>query len=136
MYICETCGELISDECYCAKDDALCSCGGTYKEAQRCIFCNEYFIKNIFNICDSCIQNEISLQGAIEYGEYLDKEEVKINSFIAFLFDENQIDCILKNAITELIKGGNYNKEKFEIIAKQFCLNDKYDFVNYLAQTI
>ena len=150
MYICENCGKLreeLSSYDYfdnvdgnpsmsgrAHEEDTYCnSCWGHFVEAVECKICGEWTDANKGNICENCLKEHTNITTAIAYADKtMDKNEVKINSFIADLFDENQIDYILKNAIVEMVNSGNYNKEFFDKKVKDFCYNDKSHFIDYL----
>lgn len=72
-------------------------CHGDFEEAERCKVCNGYHLSNELHggVCDECIdeyRKDFDSCYEISLGE---KETIKINSLLATLFDEGDIQAIL-----------------------------------------
>lgn len=112
MYICEDCGNIV--EFY----DDVCSCYGSFVEAEFCETCQEYRAKLYNGICKQCLEEKISLDNAIYIGSKF-QTKVEVNDFFANVFTSEQISKILEREYKEAC---NLNDNKNEI--KNYCLND------------
>lgn len=147
MKICDSCKKLIEDNdklykySYIGeygdsgvyqKEVRLCSCGGNFVDAIQCEECGSYFssekcMHENHPICGDCFEKIANADSALEYAEYdgFGKDEVKINSFVAYCLGENEINEILKNEIRK-------NPDVFKEKAKEFCLDDPFFFSEFL----
>ena len=122
MYCCTKCGKWteelptayqvhgvssLGDE-YREKFVANCSCGGDFAEAFRCEVCGDWFAtedgcKPIFKICDKCLEEEQTVDNAIEIGEG-DPKSIKLNGFFSSVLGEDKVNEILSAWVKENIK--------------------------------
>lgn len=150
MLICNYCGQVISEdeleikrtattsfhngvgiETYYEDIPESCSCGGDFIEAKQCEICEEWNNPDdIYNeVCEKCLQENATFENALKYGgdEY-GKVNVEINGFIATLLGQEKINQILEDYV-------RLNKlPQDEKVAKEFCLNDKYDFSYFVKE--
>lgn len=147
MYICNRCGNLCCDcdlptytedygfetgvgwrSCPQTFVDS-CSCGGDFVEASRCKLCDEYFDDEHYNgICDVCLDENATYENALLIGEE-NADTIEINSFLLNSFTKEQIEEILKR---ELEQARKIDKAKIDKDAKEYCLDDKGWFAEWL----
>lgn len=150
MYICDNCG------CTCDDDDLPiyeedygfetgigfksmkqtfvdnCSCGGNFVEAQECEMCGEYFAEDDLEggVCKECLEQNATFDNAIELGDE-NKDTVEINGFYASAFTLSEIEEILKR---ELVEAKKLAPDKINTDAKNYCLDDKSYFGEWLSK--
>ena len=78
------------------------SCGGAYDEAVRCPVCYGFFLEEelYIGMCEDCGDEKASeykydFSSCFEIGKMDEKETVKVNSFLAYMYTEQQIEEIL-----------------------------------------
>jgi hypothetical protein len=106
MKICSRCYEVYNDEDVTVEDyiyedtefgriaiatdrylrDCEC-CGGELVEAKECAICGAWIPEDSEDICDTCLENGITLENALEYGEEA-TETVELNGLLAALGKE------------------------------------------------
>lgn len=107
MFICEDCGRLREDVgCYYEAHGELraneCDCGGVFVEAKECPSCGEYINPHGAGLCDNCLENEMTVENAIELGEY-NRESVKLNGFYLSIMTLEQIEYIIKDWVSRTV---------------------------------
>lgn len=116
MYICLECGHIFEDGeekrwsesrgefwgMSCSEEMIGCPiCGGNYEESKKCVICGSAHLEDDLHggVCDECIdeyRNNFDLCDKI-CGE--EKTEIRINSLIASILDEGDIEAILTHYI-------------------------------------
>ena len=89
---CEVWGQTVSRE---EKTCPHCGCD-VYEETEPCKSCGRYLPEcDLYSgYCESCLLDEATTDTCYAVGAY-DKEDVAVNSFFAYIFDESEIDVIL-----------------------------------------
>ena len=140
MLVCEDCGRTYSEDSlvYFTERHGLsaaetrgekfsyyrCDCGGELEEATRCSVCGDW--ANKYGVCRFCLDNNESLDTAIDIGEK-NKDEVSINGYVAFALTEDEINSIL---IEHLKKSHDRSSKKI----KEYCEEDMWYFSGYLEK--
>lgn len=89
--------------------------------------CGEYHSELINGICKDCFKNSANCETAIGYGNtYL--EPIELNGFLVHFFGKDRIEEILTKALDD-----EPNK-KVEEEARRYCMDDQFQFSDYLAQ--
>ena len=122
MYICNNCGaELeysdirVQKDYYNEGDGERWFCphciSENIEEAKSCEICGKNIPQSHFgNICDACIEEECTVDNAIEFGRN-EKTDVKVNEFVAHMLTEEEI-----NELLELIVKYKFSKDKKAVI--------------------
>lgn len=148
MYICKKCGKVYEDEevedveretydeTLCGFGEPLwkrinvdvepCSCGSELVKAKECAKCGEWMPDEPCDICENCVAEYETLENVLEIGaDY--EENFKINGFWASVFDKEEIELILMDALTA-------REEAFRSKAvKNYC-EDDYDYFKGVAE--
>ena len=106
------------------------TCGGAYEKLKECEACMRLCLKEELHngLCESCIMEyEYDLPKCLEIGEK-NKEEIKINGFLAYFFSENEIEEILKKELEETAK-------IIKINCSEYIENDIDEFAKLLKKT-
>ncbi len=145
-FICNDCGKVLDEDELIISEDkvsdyaggtyersATCTCGGSCKEASRCIGCGEYFPDEELSggYCIDCLKESATVNNAIGCGNE-EKSEIKINGFLAYLFSEKEIEEILKVALDKKINESDANAMKAMDEAQDFCMDDACWFAGWL----
>lgn len=109
FYKCEDCGEIYdkmpskTESHYTWGGEYLgeetlsypyCSCGGELSECQTCWLCGEPVEEDENVMCDSCVEENISLENCIEMGNEA-TEKIELNGFLLRSFNREQIEELL-----------------------------------------
>jgi hypothetical protein len=102
-------------------------CNGTFVEAVECKNCGNYTTEedNHYGLCNLCVAEYSTEEIAFILGEKA-PEKVSINSFVRYLFSENEINDILKNYIPQ-----KFTPTELENMIKEFC---GQEMIEYLAE--
>lgn len=140
MYKCYDCGAVFDEPIEreegrgefwgvsCSETVSGCpECRGDYEEAYQCEICGEYFFEDELHsdVCDNCIdvyKNDVDV--CYKIGDE-DTEEIKINCFLATMFNAWEIEAILYNHLK------NTNKE---IDCSPFIDNDRSWFAEKILE--
>lgn len=107
-------------------------CNGEYDETVPCEICGSAHLKEELTsgVCEECIEEyRYNIQTCYEIGKNQDGK-IYINSFLANIFDKDEIEGILLNA---LIKNEEIN---LKIDCKNFIDFDKCWFAERLAEEV
>lgn len=88
----EYCGNI-----YSIKERCCPLCGGDFKETIRCDICSSEYLQDElhFGLCDDCIDCYINdVEICYKFGKK-DEQEIKINGFLATIFEKDAIEEIL-----------------------------------------
>lgn len=104
-------------------------CKGNYKKTVSCEICESAHLENELygGVCIECIdgyRKDAEMCFKVSEGE---KEQIKINAFLASIFDENDIEHILY----EIVKS-----EKGSLDCSKFIDEDLYWFGDRLAEEV
>lgn len=143
-FICMDCGRIFEDEeqktwsesrgefwgVSCSEEMSGCpDCGGDYDEAEQCEICGKDCCKEelICGVCEECIDEASKNFKLCEKICGDEKKEIKINALLASLFDEGDIEQILKE----------YIKDKWQDVdCTPFVVDDKPWFAERLAEEV
>jgi hypothetical protein len=111
------------------------NCGGEYEEATSCSICGSKHLEEDLNggLCDECIdkyKHNIDMCFKVGSG---DTEAVKINCFLAAMFDEKEIEELL---FDRLKKRNGYIKEYIELDCEKFVNSDRSWFGERLLEEL
>lgn len=100
---------------------------GTY--IVKCPICGQYYneLEYCNEICEECqerLERESTTQNAMSLGRDC-RQNVKINSYLLRYFTETQIEVLLETFLID-------NKGFQDQIAREFCLEDKESFNEFL----
>jgi hypothetical protein len=114
MFICETCGHIFDeDEIYSVKEDygqtfdCCPNCGGNFTEAEQCDICGDWTSVDDLHdsVCENCISAyRYDFSECARIGE-IEKEEIKLNSFLVSMFTTAEIEELL---LKELEKSNKF----------------------------
>lgn len=150
MVVCEDCGatldenELVTTRSYvsdymggCYEYSTGCSCGGPVTNAEQCVICGEYFKEDEMHdrICDECLKEEMTVDNAIECGkDGSARTEVSINGFLAFCFNQEEIDSLLTKALEDKINNSDAAVNGAIDNAEEWCKEDLSYFADWLKR--
>lgn len=106
-----------------------CECGGAFVDAEICPVCREYKVKDLCKVCDSCLEEEETVENALLMGDEY-KEEVKINSFLASVFTEKEIEEILMREFK--VANESFLREYTKEMVKDYLYADKEVFADFV----
>lgn len=147
MLICENCGKTIlesevvsrkethtietscSIQEYVEYYDEDCDCGGAFVEAEICPICGEYKPKDLNKVCDYCLEDEETLENALEMGDKF-KDDVEINSFLASVFTPQEIEEILTREFKKA--NGSFLREFTKDMVKDYLYTEKEVFADFI----
>jgi hypothetical protein len=110
MYVCDKCGELISEnELHYVTEmhgerhlSMVCPCGGEFIPATKCLVCGEWFDNTeLHGVCEVCLDEDETVGTALELGAYGLEKVDGINGFIADVLSVEQINKILTKWVEE-----------------------------------
>ena len=134
MYRCEECGHLFEEgeqkikvEENGEKWQCCPLCGGDFEEAETCEICGAAAEELHGGVCDECIKEHSNFKTCVKISEK-DKEEIKINSFLAEYFSTTDIERILYNRLVEIERKGR------KIDCTEFIGGDKDWFGEQIAR--
>lgn len=136
MYICDECGDVKYESEFETFDNSDCGgssteielncrCGGYFEEVikpNNCEYCGEYSINKI---CPDCLEEQATLDNAYKLGA-VSRENIEINYYLLREFSQSQIESILYNNLKAAEKLG------LSLNFKEYCLEDKYQFEEFL----
>jgi DNA-directed RNA polymerase subunit RPC12/RpoP len=140
MYKCVDCGRVFEESEFLAWVEphgetmiGCPNCRGDFDEAFKCELCGEVYSASelIEGVCDSCINEyKHDHEMCFKVGE-CGKDAVLINSFIAQMFDADEIAEVMFKYLkeTRLILGG-------KIDCSKFILSDKHFFAENLVEEV
>ena len=103
-------------------------CYHHYDENDRlyCNLCREPFRQQWDElICPKCAEEYETVENALEIGA-AEKENVELNGFLSFLFNENNVNEILLRYVRD-----NYDKKKLQDKLKEYFYSENGDwFIN------
>jgi hypothetical protein len=144
MYKCQECGHVFEKpatweeprgECFgilCSEElegCPKCKCG--FDEAEKCQACGEYFLEDelIGDVCKECIDDcKYDIDTCYEIGK-CEKQEIKINSFLVAMFDIDEVEDLLLDALKETNKA-------FPVDCTPFINIDEAWFAERLAEEV
>jgi len=146
MYKCLSCGRILDDEDLSTRRMRIsdyaggtyvslttCPCGGDVVDVTACEGCDDYYEEDELHegFCEHCLTQCATLDNAIECG-IEDRDVVRINSFLTYLFSREQIEEILIKAVHEREAAGEGMgiSEK----ARDYCLDDMDWFSSWLQK--
>ena len=147
MLICENCGKtILESEVRTRKEthsletsmgysfdveyfDEDCDCGGAFVEAEICPICGEYKPKDLNKVCDYCLEDEETLETALEMGDKF-KYDVEINSFLASVFTPQEIEEILTREFKQA--NGSFLREYTKEMVKDYLYTEKEVFADFV----
>lgn len=106
-----------------------------YEELESCKICgSEHFNEEINGgVCDECIEKyHHDLDMCFKVGSN-DTEPIQINCFLAFIFEKNEIEKILLDALKDKQK---YLKEYVDKDCENFVNNDRSWFAENLIEEV
>lgn len=134
-YICLHCGHAFEQpeakhyDLACGTWDEYCpNCGSEdIEEAERCEVCGELFVDDdmIGHVCRECFDKGITQQNAFRYGE-TDINDVEINGFLAWVYEKDQINRILKEHFMQ--ESETWKRR----MVKEYCENSELEFAEFL----
>ena len=138
-FVCNDCGEFFERPMVLkdmggdkGEDLTVCPfCHSTeWEEAVECAICGhevrESFTKEC--VCEDCLNEFAGIEHAKLMGDK-NKEFVQINSLYASVFQDYEIENILKE---QMIK--RFFPEEITKISRDFCLKDEWVFAEYLKE--
>ena len=148
MVICEDCGDVLDESDLkqersyisdymggCYETYSVCPSGGEVVDAKRCEICGEYFREDELHdgVCDECLKEEMTVDNAIECGkDGSARMEVSINGFLAFCFNQEEIDALLIKALEDKINTSRIDANVVIDRAEEWCSEDKSYFADWL----
>ena len=109
--------------------DEGCDCGGAFVEAEICPICGEYKPKDLNKVCDYCLEDEETLETALEMGDKF-KDEVEINSFLASVFTPQEIEEILTREFKQA--NGSFLRDYTKDMVKDYLYTEKEVFADFI----
>lgn len=109
--------------------DEGCDCGGAFVEAEICPICGEYKPKDLNKVCDYCLEDEETLETALEMGEKF-KDDIEINSFLASVFTPQEIEEILTREFKQA--NGSFLREFTKDMVKDYLYTEKEVFADFI----
>lgn len=146
MYKCLDCGRILEDDDLSTRRDYVsdyaggtyesrttCPCGGDVVEVTACEGCDDYYKEDELHegFCEHCLAQCATLDNAIESGAE-NKDSVRLNGFLTYLFSKEQIEEILIKEIHEREAAGE-GMGIFEK-ARDYCLDDIDWFSGWLQK--
>lgn len=139
MYICESCGKLVSDGEISAHKErgeywgtpflsevSCCPvCGGGLVEAKECTICGEWIKDGDWDICEECLEKEKTKDNCFEIGKE-NEETFNINGFIFSAFSKDEIEQIL-------LKYLENDEQKMKKAVQEYCEYDMSYFVDWVG---
>lgn len=141
MYICNVCGHTKEDlpwvriygdnllEGYMDERDESCPCckNGSMVEATECEVCGKYFDNSeLHGVCEVCIEKAKTVGNALKIGD-MSRENVAINSFVASVLTEDQINRILENYVEQ-----HFTDQSKEV--SRYCELDIWEFSDFIKE--
>lgn len=110
-------------------------CKGEYGETKKCEICGSEHLEEELNecVCDECLekyQNDIDMCFKVGSG---DVENVKLNCFLASMFDKEEMETILFRELKEREK---YMKSYLQIGCEKFVNSDRSWFAERLSEEV
>lgn len=151
MYKCLECGSTfdegkIYEEAVGKYGDAECyeshrgcpMCGGDYEELYECEICGAEILAGESNggVCEECIENHgHDIDVCVSIGK-ASKDEIKINSFLACVFSENDIEMILIEHLKKHVQLTRFFSDEIKAKIKDYIESDKDWFGEMLAKEV
>jgi hypothetical protein len=110
----EDCGEFWGSPC----SETLCGCPvchGYFEETKKCLICGCEHLEDELNygICDECIDNhKYNVDMCFKLGA-TEAEELKLNSFLTFMFNVEEIEEILLRELKQAMQYTTLDCENF-----------------------
>lgn len=134
MYRCEKCGHLFEEGEQKKWEEnggeiwqGCPICEGAFEEAETCEVCGAVAEELHGGVCDECIKENSNFETCYTVSKN-EKEEIKINVFLANFFTESEIERILLDEIIELKRLGR------KIDCSEFVESDKEWFGEQIAR--
>lgn len=144
MWKCERCGEICStqelkkdyiDGGYRGEPHYTCPCCGSeyVEEVYQCELCGEWFFSDeIFGsigemACKSCIEKHKKAEEVLDFADD-DHVDVELNGLLAFAFEEDEINEILKREFLKLPKSQQRD------IIDDYVSDTRSEFAEYLTR--
>lgn len=108
-------------------DECCPNCGSEdIVEVKECALCGELHAEEylIEGVCEKCLEKKVAMETAMTYGMYR-KSCVELNGLLAYAFTASEIEEIL----TAVLKSVGPWADHY---VKDFCMDDKYDFAEWL----
>jgi len=123
-FYCLNCKQIVDEDENCCSNPHLV-------ETKYCKICDKYYYDKdrevVNDICEYCLQEQANFNNALKYGEE-QTQHLNINGFIASLLSEETIN----KTLVDYIKLNKLTRD--ELLAEQFCLEDKWDFAEFLKK--
>ncbi len=103
------------------------NCHSDLIKARLCPICNEEYIKDDDDLCDTCFEKNCTIENCVEMGKEA-TEEYELNGFLASVYSKDEIeDCLL----ADFAKMPKHVQDEY---ITNYCGEDKYFLVEFLEE--